>query len=75
MVGSPEECCKLRVCIETNRSIPYNGVFRWKSGGAPFRVPLGGSPGPHEGRFSKRMFQLNSRHQDEAMDTKLDVFL
>ena len=40
MVGSPEECCKLRVCIEMNRSIPYKGVFRWKSDGAPFGVPF-----------------------------------
>ena len=38
-------------------------------------MPFGGSPGTHKGRFSKRMFQLNSRHRYEAMDTKLDVFL
>ena len=37
--------------------------------------PLGAPPGPHEGRFFKRMFQLNSRHRYEAIDTKLDVFL
>ena len=36
---------------------------------------MGGSSGPHEGRFPKRMFQLNSRHRYEAIDTKLDVFL
>ena len=30
---------------------------------------IGGSPGPHEGRFSKRMLQMKSMHRDELIDT------
>ena len=44
-------------------------------GGGPIWGTLGGSRGPPWGRFSKRMFRMNSRHRDEAIDTKLDVFL
>ena len=29
----------------------------------------GGSSGPHEGRFSKRMLQMKSMHRDELIDT------
>ena len=43
--------------------------------GGPIWGAPGGSQGPHGGRFSKRMFHMNSRHQDEAIDTKLDAFL
>ena len=35
----------------------------------------GGSLGPHGDRSSKRMLDHNSRHQDEAIDTKFDVVL